>query len=138
MPESAKELALRAEAEFERADRPLLQALALDAAGLASRARELRAKCGARIDALHPVWRGSPIHKRLATALTPREVGGCAAGGARRGESEIATVLGLSERTVHHHCEAIFSKLGVHSRWQLSATLGPDIGKLPTRPRRRG
>jgi DNA-binding CsgD family transcriptional regulator len=137
MPDRAKELAFRAEAEFARAGRPLLQALALDAAGLARRARELRAKCGARVDALHAVWSGTPIHKRLATALTPREseVARLAARGATN--RAIATALGLSERTVHHHCEAIFSKLGIRSRWQLPPALGTDIGKLPTRVRRR-
>ena len=137
MPERAKELALRAEAEFARADRPLLQALALDAAGLTTRARGLRAQCGARVDAMRAVWRGTPIHKRLATALTAREseVARLAAGGASN--RAIATALGLSERTVHHHCEAIFSKLGIRSRWQLPPALGRDIGKLPTRARRR-
>ncbi|HEY6325650.1 MAG TPA: helix-turn-helix transcriptional regulator [Candidatus Cybelea sp.] len=137
IPERAKELALQAEAEFARAGRPLLQALALDAAGLASQARELRAKSGARTDALLPVWRGTPIHKRLATALTPREseVARLAARGLTN--RAIATALGLSERTVHHHCEAVFSKLGIRSRWQLARELGSDIGKLPTRPRRR-
>ncbi len=136
-PERAKELALRAEAEFARAGRPLLQALALDGAGLTRRARELRAGCGASIDALHPVWSGMPIHKRLATALTPREseVTRLAARGATN--RAIATALGLSERTVHHHCEAIFSKLGVRSRWQLAPALGEHMGKLPMRPRRR-
>lgn len=137
MPERAKELALRAEAEFARADRPLLQALALDAAGLTARARGLRAQCGARVDAMHPVWSGTPIHKRLATALTAREseVARLAAGGASN--RAIATALAVSDRTVHHHCEAIFSKLGIRSRWQLPAALGRDIGKLPTRARRR-
>jgi DNA-binding CsgD family transcriptional regulator len=136
MPERAKELALRAEAEFARAGRPLLEALALDAAALASRARDLRARCGAGID-VHPVWRGAPIDKRLATALTPREaeVARLAARGSPN--RAIATALGLSERTVHHHCEAIFSKLGIRSRWQLAPALGPHMGKLPTRSRRR-
>jgi DNA-binding CsgD family transcriptional regulator len=138
MPERAKELALGAEAEFARAGRPLLQALALDAAGLANRARELRrARCGARTNAMHPVWSGTPIHKRLATALTPREseVARLAARGTTN--RAIATILGLSERTVHHHCEAIFSKLGIRSRWQLPPALGAHMGKLPTRRRRR-
>ena len=35
----------------------------------------------------------------------------------------IASVLGLSERTVQNHCEAIFIKLGIRSRWQISAEL---------------
>jgi DNA-binding CsgD family transcriptional regulator len=125
MPERAKKLALQAEGEFARVGRPLMQALALDAAGLASRARALRSRCGARIDAVHPVWGGTPIHKRLATVLTPRESE--VARLAARGETNraIATTLGLSERTVHHHCESIFSKLGIRSRWQLLPALVP-------------
>ncbi len=135
-PERATELAISAEAEFARAGRPLLRALALDAAGLASRARELRAKCGARIDALRPVWLGPAINKRLATALTPREseVARMAARGAAN--RAIAAALGLSERTVHHHCEAVFSKLGIRSRWLLASALGEHMGKLPTQARR--
>jgi DNA-binding NarL/FixJ family response regulator len=123
MPECAKKLALQAEGEFAREGRPLMQALALDAAGLATGARALRSRCGARVDALHPVWGGTPIHRRLATLLTPRESE--VARLAARGEPNraIATTLGLSERTVHHHCESIFSKLGIRSRWQLLPAL---------------
>ena len=29
--------------------------------------------------------------------------------------------LDLSERTVHRHCESIFGKLGIRSRWQLGS-----------------
>jgi DNA-binding NarL/FixJ family response regulator len=32
---------------------------------------------------------------------------------------EIANRLGVSERTVGHHLESIFSKCGVRARWQL-------------------
>jgi len=135
MPERAKKLAVQAEGEFAREGRPLMQALALDAAGLANRARALRSRCGARIDAMHPVWGGTPIHKRLATVLTPRESE--VARLAARGETNraIATTLGLSERTVHHHCESIFSKLGIRSRWQLLPAL--DHGQIAHAPGRR-
>ncbi len=136
IPKRAKEFALRAADEFARAGRPLLQALALDAAGLPSRARGLWARCGAHVD-VRAVWKGTPIHKRLATALTPREseVARLAARGTTN--RAIATALGLSERTVHHHCESIFSKLGIRSRWQLAPALGQHMGKLPTLPRQR-
>ncbi len=136
VPKRAKEFALRAADEFGRAGRPLLQALALDAAGLTSRALGLRERCGARID-VRPVWKGTPIHKRLATALTPREseVARLAARGTTN--RAIAAALGLSERTVHHHCESIFSKLAIRSRWQLAPALGEHMGKLPTLPRQR-
>jgi DNA-binding NarL/FixJ family response regulator len=123
LPELSKKLGLRAEREFARAGRPLLQALAFEAAGLPDEARKVREGCGARIDAMHAVWSGDRVHKRLATLLTPREseVARLVAGGTSN--RAIAATLRLSERTVHHHCEAIFSKLGIRSRWQLSRAL---------------
>ncbi len=123
IPERAKKLALQAEREFRTAGRPPMQALALEAAGRPDEARKIRERCGARIDAMRPVWSGDRVHKRLATLLTPREseVARLAAGGTPN--RAIAVALRLSERTVHHHCESIFSKLGIHSRWQLSHAL---------------
>jgi DNA-binding NarL/FixJ family response regulator len=123
MPDRAKKLALQAERDFATAARPLAQALALSAAGQSAEARKVRERCGARIDALRPVWSGDRVNKRLATMLTPREfeVARLAAAGAPN--REIAATFRLSERTVHHHCESIFSKLGIHSRWQLPRAL---------------
>jgi DNA-binding CsgD family transcriptional regulator/tetratricopeptide (TPR) repeat protein len=122
-PERAKELGLQAERAFLRAGRPLMQALALEAAGLPDEARKLRERCGARSDALRLVWSCAPVHKRLATLLTPREaeVARLAAQGSTN--RAIAATLGLSERTVQHHCESIFGKLGIRSRWQLAPAL---------------
>jgi DNA-binding NarL/FixJ family response regulator len=73
---------------------------------------------------MRAVWNGTPIHKKLATMLTPREaeVARLAANGAAN--RAIAERLGISERTVHHHCEAIFAKLGIRSRWQLATEYG--------------
>lgn len=123
-PRPATNLARQAAEEFARAGRPLSQALALDIAGLPTEAQRARAECGARANAMHAVWNGTPIHKKLATMLTPREaeVARLAANGAAN--RAIAQRLGISERTVHHHCEAIFAKLGIRSRWQLAREYG--------------
>ncbi|HEY1653582.1 MAG TPA: helix-turn-helix transcriptional regulator [Candidatus Tumulicola sp.] len=116
---SAKELGLRAESAFARAGRPLARALALQAAGLASESDALLRSCGARAGSALQ-WSGSRIHRRLATQLTAREdeIARLAARGLTN--RAIATALNLSERTVQHHCEAIFGKLGIRSRWQLT------------------
>ncbi|HEY5426954.1 MAG TPA: helix-turn-helix transcriptional regulator, partial [Candidatus Tumulicola sp.] len=66
---------------------------------------------------------GAPIHKRLATLLTTREAEVAALAAQGSTNRAIAAALGLSERTVDHHCESIFGKLGIRSRWQLSAAL---------------
>ncbi len=119
----AKELALRAAREFSRAHRPLQEALALSAAGKREEADALYHRCGARVAALSPRWTGAAIPKRLARDLTPREseIARLAADGSSN--RAIAAALGLSERTVQNHCEAIFIKLGIHSRWQISSEM---------------
>ena len=119
-PRGGRNLARQADAEFARAGRPLVQALALDVAGLSNEARKVRDACGARVNAMRPIWNGSPVHKKLATMLTPREaeVARLAANGAAN--RAIAARLKISERTVQHHCESIFAKLGIRSRWQLT------------------
>jgi DNA-binding NarL/FixJ family response regulator len=40
-----------------------------------------------------------------------------------RSDREIALALQISVRTVHHHVEAILSKLGVHERTLVAAAL---------------
>jgi DNA-binding CsgD family transcriptional regulator len=110
----SRDLALRAERAFARAGRPFVRALALQA-------------CKTR-QGLRAQWTGAPVPRRLATQLTRREqeVAQLAAGGMTN--RSIATALRLSERTVHHHCESIFGKLGIHSRWQLASALAPVPG----------
>lgn len=123
MVDRARELGLRAAREFARVGRPFMQALALEAAGFAEEAQEVRCRCGARTEAMRLRWTGEPVPRRLATSLTAREseVARLIAGGSTN--RTIALRLGISERTVHRHCESIFAKLGIHSSRQLSAAL---------------
>jgi DNA-binding CsgD family transcriptional regulator len=127
----AKDLALRAAREFARARRPLQEASALEAAGSIEQANALYHLCGAKVTALSPRWSGTAIPRRLARHLTPREseIARLAASGSSN--RAIASALGLSERTVQNHCESIFLKLGIRSRWQISSELkGPSDARL--------
>lgn len=123
MPERARELATRAACEFETSGRPLMYALALEAAGSLEKAQAIRRASGARVDGMRLKWSGTPIPKRLATNLTPREMEVARLVADGHTNREIATALALSERTVHRHCESIFGKLGIRSRWQVLAAI---------------
>ena len=103
----SRELALRAQRVFEGAGRPHLRSLAASVAGKAAGLR----------------WNGARVPRRLATQLTAREREVAALAAAGMPNRAIAERLQLSERTVHHHCEAIFGKLGIRSRWQLPSAL---------------
>jgi len=122
MDAHAKELASRAARCFAAEKRPLHEAVALAAAGNHEAVAALYRRCGARV-APGLRWTGPVIPKRMAKQLTPREseIAHLAAKGSSN--RAIASVLGLSERTVQNHCEAIFIKLGIRSRWQISAEL---------------
>ncbi len=119
----AGEFGMRAARAFAQAGRPPLQALALQAAAAPAEAAAVLSRCGARTP-IALQWSGARIHRRLATQLTAREseIAQLAARGLTN--RAIAIALDLSERTVHHHCEAIFGKLGIRSRWQLPTALG--------------
>lgn len=118
----AKELASRAARLFAAEKRPLHEGVALAAAGNGEEVAALYRRCGARVGP-RLRWTGAAIPKRMAKQLTPREseIAHLAAKGSSN--RAIASVLGLSERTVQNHCEAIFIKLGIRSRWQISAEL---------------
>ena len=122
MARSAEDFGLRAAREFARTGRPFQQALALEAAGFPNEAQELRSKHGALVESMRLKWMGPPIPRRMVRELTPREyeIARLAVEGLTN--RTIAAKLGLSERTVQHHCESIFGKLGIHSRWQLCRT----------------
>jgi predicted ATPase/DNA-binding CsgD family transcriptional regulator len=96
----------------------LCEALALDAAGLSSRASALYREMGA----LHPQTFARRSHG-VDGALTPRQeqiARLVATGATNRG---IADRLGISENTVEHHLLAVFSRLGVRTRSQLTAQI---------------
>jgi DNA-binding NarL/FixJ family response regulator len=61
---------------------------------------------------------------KLARSQTSRRAESSRLVAAGETNRAIAADVGLSERTVHRHCEAIFSKLGIRSRWQVAAALG--------------
>ena len=114
------EQASQAAEDFRATGRPLLESMALEAAGRRVEAGQVLQRAGARVPWTHMKWFGAPIGRRLAAPLSPREsqVAQLAAGGSTN--KSIAVALHLSERTVHRHCESIFGKLGIRSRWQLS------------------
>lgn len=123
LSERSRQLAIEAAAGFEESGRPVMQSMALEAAGNLDTAQEIRNRCGARVDALRQRWNGMPIDKHLATRLTPREAEVARLVASGHANRAIAASLGLSERTVHRHCEAIFGKLGIRSRWQVAAAI---------------
>jgi DNA-binding NarL/FixJ family response regulator len=125
-PKLARELAARAASAFEESGRPLLQALAVEAAGDADRASEIRHSIGVRTDAARPRWFGDTVKQNLGVALSSRELEVARLVATGRSNKEVADALQLSERTVHRHCESIFSKLGVRSRWQVADALQPS------------
>ncbi|HEX3458967.1 MAG TPA: LuxR C-terminal-related transcriptional regulator [Candidatus Baltobacteraceae bacterium] len=117
---TSRKLGARSAASFGRAGRPLLQATVLELAGLSSEARTILLNCGARASP-RIRWKAPPIRHR-STELTPREFEVARLAAKGLANRAIAETLQVSERTVHRHCESIFGKLGIHSRWQLSAT----------------
>jgi ATP/maltotriose-dependent transcriptional regulator MalT len=116
----SKELAGLAAKGFSNAGRPLQEALALESAGFLQEADLVRIRCGVRTELAGGGWVGDPLSRQLAEALTSREtqIAKLAAQGLTN--RSIAEQLGISQRTVQHHCESIFCKLGIRSRWQLS------------------
>lgn len=100
---------------------PWMEALALETAGDRAEAVSLYASCGAVRDADRAAGR-SRKERRAAfgASLTAREgeIRALVLLGLKN--REIASRLRLSERTVGHHLESIFSKCGVRARWQLA------------------
>jgi len=102
---------------------PYHEAKALELARDLRGALEIYRRIGDRRDAERIDAALMPRHRRgrTGTSLTSREdevVRHVADGKSNR---EIASMLGISERTVEHHVEAVFNRLGIHSRAQLIA-----------------
>lgn len=119
----AKKLALQAARDFSKFGRPFLEAVALEAAASSESAADVRRRCGSAVSEAQLKWSGAPLPRRMGTHLTYREqqVAELAVSGSTN--RAIAAKLGLSERTVHCHCRAIYGKLGIRSRWQLATAL---------------
>ena len=103
----------------------LMEARALELAGDTEFARELYVRAGALRDAARLAANQTRKARRaaFALALTPREREVITLISMRKTNKQIADALRISERTVHHHVEAIFSKLGVRARWQITPEL---------------
>ncbi len=129
---AATSAARGAAAAYRALQWPWMEALALETGGDRAEAASLYVSCGAVHDAERAAGH-SRKERRAAfgTSVTPREaeIRSLVLLGLKN--REIANRLRLSERTVGHHLESIFSKRGVRARWQLSQeTLGPGSGTV--------
>jgi DNA-binding NarL/FixJ family response regulator len=74
-------------------------------------------------DALHDVEKRRAARAPFGGHLTPRELEIARLLVRKWSNKDIARALAISVRTVDHHAEAVFSKLGINSRWQLNETV---------------
>ncbi len=107
---------------FAAAHLPLMQARALETAGRSAEARTIYLEIGAVHDTarLDETIAEKRHRGRAGTALTAREREVAALVAAGETNVRIAARLGISERTVEHHLESVFNRLGIRSRWQLT------------------
>ena len=120
---------------------PYCQATALEIAGEQTAALTIYTSIGDRRDQERLETTLEPRHRRgrSGTALTPRERDVVTHVTAGKSNREIAAALSISERTVEHHLESIFNRLGIRSRAQLIALgfggLVQGVPQLHTDPR---
>ena len=125
---SAPDLAREAAKRFRRLGWRLYEAVALELAGEITAATRAYESCGAVADVARLSAAQTRKRKRapFGARLTPRELEVARLVARKRSNAEIARALAVSVRTVDHHVEAVFSKLGIRARWQLtSELLGP-------------
>ncbi|HZZ00898.1 MAG TPA: LuxR C-terminal-related transcriptional regulator [Candidatus Baltobacteraceae bacterium] len=117
--------ARRAAALYREIGWPLYEARALEIAGDVEKARRTYLQCGAQGDVRRMRRQATRKARRapFAAPLTRREVDVASLLTKDRSNKEIADVLRLSERTVHHHVEAILGKLGIRSRRQVNQAM---------------
>lgn len=110
----------------------LSEAMAFELAGEHSRALDLFEACSADADVARLRACQTRKGKRapFGARLTPRELEVARLVVRKWSNGDISRALGLSVRTIDHHVEAAFSKLGVRARWQLTEQLlePPSIG----------
>lgn len=114
--------ALRAAARFREIGWRLYEAQALELAGNARGAARVYNECGAASDVAR-LLAGETRKLKYApfgARLSPREREVARLIAAKRSNREIARALEISVRTVEHHVEAAFSKLGIRARWELT------------------
>jgi DNA-binding CsgD family transcriptional regulator len=121
-PGIAQKLGRSAAAAYRRFGWRLHEAMALELAGDPEDAGKTYRACGAGADVARIAAGQSRKAGRapFGASLTPREREVARLVARRRSDREIAHALELSVRTVHHHVEAIFSKLGVKRRVQIT------------------
>lgn len=126
---AAGEAARAAALGFRRIGYRLAEAAALELAGDRGTASTLYAQCGATADVARLASGQSRKARRapFGARLTGRELEIARLVSGKRSSREIATALEVSVRTVHHHVEAAFSKLGIHSRRELTEELLSSI-----------
>ncbi len=121
-PIAATERARAAAERYARIGWSLLEATAYEIAGDQAAASSAYARCGAVYD-VERLSRGLSRKSRRApfgARLTARELEVARLVARKRSNNEIARALEISVRTVHHHVEAVFNKLGIQTRRQLT------------------
>jgi DNA-binding CsgD family transcriptional regulator len=122
---SAPDLAREAAKRFRRLGWRLYETTALELAGEITAATRAYDRCGAVADVARLSAAQTRKLKRapFGARLTPRELEVARLVSRKRSNGEIARALAVSVRTVDHHVEAVFSKLGIRARWQLTSAL---------------
>ncbi|MFZ0363625.1 MAG: LuxR C-terminal-related transcriptional regulator [Candidatus Cybelea sp.] len=114
--------ALTAATHFGQMGWRLHEAQALELAGNLRAASIIYAECGASSDVARLSARDTRKLKYapFVARLSPREREVARLVAAQRSNRDIARALEISVRTVEHHVEAAFSKLGIRARWELT------------------
>jgi DNA-binding CsgD family transcriptional regulator len=131
----AKRFAVDAARGYEHFGWRLRQAQALEMAADYAAAETLFERCGATADARRAAAGVRRKNRRASfgARLTPREQEVARMIARGRSDRDVAHVLQISVRTVHHHVEAILSKLGVANRERIASALqnGATDRRLP-------
>jgi Bacterial regulatory proteins, luxR family/AAA ATPase domain len=114
--------AFRAAARFRQIGWRLYEAQALELAADLRAASRVYGACGAASDVarLRAGVTRKLKYSPFGARLSPREREVARLVAAKRSNREIARALEISVRTVEHHVEAAFSKLGIRARWELT------------------
>ena len=117
LPRAARLLAAADAAHAMREDRPHRRALSVDAATRALRDDVAAGKLDRdAVDAVLAAWSGAPVRRRASSGLSDREREVLVLVARGKTNKEIATLLGISPKTVQHHVAHVYDKAGLHSR----------------------